>query len=101
MDAEAARRAGDQRRCEQFVRVQRWRRRLDAVVVVMAICSVVATQLHWGFWAVPMRGWPPVLLLLSVVAGVVSMYKWVRCTWTIWRWETGKTISIPKSRLYW
>ncbi|MGW4034395.1 hypothetical protein ACWEFL_34735 [Streptomyces sp. NPDC004838] len=89
--------AKDQRRFSQYVRVQRWRRRLAVLLLLVGGATVVWEQMHG--WTLPGR--QQFVALFTLFAGGVGAITWARCTWIIKRAETGRTIKIPHSRLHW
>lgn len=93
----AVRTAADRRRFSQYVRVQRWRRRLTVLLLLVGGATVAWEQMHG--WVLP--GKQQLVAVLALFAGGVGAITWARCTWIIHGAEAGRTIKIPHSRLYW
>ncbi|WAP55058.1 hypothetical protein [Streptomyces sp. S465] len=97
MDAEAFQAAEGQRRASQYVTVARWRRRIAVPLMLLAGAAAVWEQMHG--WVLPGRQqWGA---LAALLLGAVAAIGWARSTWIIRKWDGGKTIKVPRSRLYW
>lgn len=97
VDAEASQAAEGQRRASQYVTVTRWRRRIAVPFLLLGGAAVVWEQMHG--WVLPGR--QQMCAVAALLLGVGNAIGWARATWIIRRWDAGKTIKVPRSRLYW
>ncbi|MBB5795338.1 hypothetical protein AB0E64_26590 [Streptomyces caelestis] len=92
LDAEDAQRAESQRRAHQYVRVCRRKRRINAVLLLVA-----GVTLTLGLMQVV----PELYAAVGALYGAVSVIGWARCTLIIRNWDAGRTIRVPRSRWRW
>ncbi|GAA3646150.1 hypothetical protein GCM10022420_020990 [Streptomyces iranensis] len=95
LDEEEAREAQGQARAESYVRHARVRRRVN--VLVLIIFSAGAALYSSGIRT-------SVTLSLSALAVFIvpaAVYGLTHYSLILKRWRAGKTIKVPKSRLYW
>ncbi|PJN40503.1 hypothetical protein CG747_12590 [Streptomyces sp. CB02959] len=94
LEEEEVQRDKDQRHTFQYVKFTRWRRRFCLVMgVFVAVFGVLGV--------VEVIAIAKVFVALAFLFSIVFAIGWLKATWILWRWDAGRTIKVPQSRLYW